>query len=946
MYPRSGPSTTMQSSQFDFSVNDVCDRLEKEFSHIQGQCQQLRLECEKLSQEKSEFQRQYFLYYEMSYRLSYEMHKQTEITKRLISLLHQIIPFLTPEQQQQAIPALERAKQVTMNDLNSNVFFICSAIQQQFHAQATAAALAAASAAQQHQSPPTSGNSVGGPTTPSGTPHLQLPGLLPPGVSAANLAGLPPGLLSYTSVLSGLANQYGNNMTSTGSSATTPTMTPSSAGLKEEKESGNSSYSPSSRQNNNSLQHDKTGRTVTRSPLCTQNSSNNHHSKSSTNKHRSSSSSSASNLSKHHGSHQTHHQSHIDSRIQERQERQQQHADISDSERSETGDLVIDTSVGQQRSTSSHSEQASAKTHNHHLNHSSSNNNHHDNNNKEGKSHANGGLLLLNGVKTEALDDNTTPTNLGSSNGNGTNSSSRNRRDRSPMSDRDSQRSTPSLKRERTTPVSKAVTPTTTASQAQMMQAASLMPSALAGRIGVPPGTFGFPGAFPSSAQEAQALAAAAAFGLTPNALHHSGPMMNSPFGPTPFHAFSPADVAAAQALMAHQHGLLQSSHQQQQAAAAAAAVAAAQRSAGGGGGGNHLMNQAYSFFTTVDPNGNQITTPITMSPETALGGTNIPNSARELATLLHGEVVCAVTISEPSKRIYTGGKGCVKVWDLKQTGAVRQPLCHFKCLNDDSYIRFCKLLSDDCTLVVGGEANIISICDLSFAQSSTPNNNSSPTSQSQTSIQSPRIKGELKLNAPACYALAIGPQDSKLCYCCCSDGTIAIYDIHNQELIKQFQGHTDGTSCIDICPDGKKMWTGGLDNTVRCWDITSGKQQEIYDFQSQIFTLGYCPSGDWLAVGMESSQVELININKKQDKYTLNLHESCVLSLKFSNQGKWFISAGKDNFIHACKTPQGFLLFQSKESSSVLCCDISADDRYILTGSGDKKATLYEVMY
>lgn len=38
--------------------------------------------------------------------------------------------------------------------------------------------------------------------------------------------------------------------------------------------------------------------------------------------------------------------------------------------------------------------------------------------------------------------------------------------------------------------------------------------------------------------------------------------------------------------------------------------------------------------------------------------------------------------------------------------------------------------------------------------------------------------------------------------------------------------------------------------------------------------------------------------------------------------------------------------LFQSKESSSVLSCDISADDKYIVTGSGDKKATVYEVIY
>lgn len=40
------------------------------------------------------------------------------------------------------------------------------------------------------------------------------------------------------------------------------------------------------------------------------------------------------------------------------------------------------------------------------------------------------------------------------------------------------------------------------------------------------------------------------------------------------------------------------------------------------------------------------------------------------------------------------------------------------------------------------------------------------------------------------------------------------------------------------------------------------------------------------------------------------------------------------------------FCVLQSKESSSVLCCDISTDDKYIVTGSGDKKATLYEVIF
>lgn len=29
-----------------------------------------------------------------------------------------------------------------------------------------------------------------------------------------------------------------------------------------------------------------------------------------------------------------------------------------------------------------------------------------------------------------------------------------------------------------------------------------------------------------------------------------------------------------------------------------------------------------------------------------------------------------------------------------------------------------------------------------------------------------------------------------------------------------------------------------------------------------------------------------------------------------------------------------------------MLSCDISTDDKYIVTGSGDKKATVYEIVY
>lgn len=97
---------------------------------------------------------------------------------------------------------------------------------------------------------------------------------------------------------------------------------------------------------------------------------------------------------------------------------------------------------------------------------------------------------------------------------------------------------------------------------------------------------------------------------------------------------------------------------------------------------------------------------------------------------------------------------------------------CPFPLQNRDNYIRSCKLLPDGRTLIVGGEASTLTIWDLA-----------SPT---------PRIKAELTSSAPACYALAISP-DAKVCFSCCSDGNIAVWDLHNQTLVRLGTGGSGG---------------------------------------------------------------------------------------------------------------------------------------------------------
>uniref|UniRef100_A0A8C0HUC3 TLE family member 3, transcriptional corepressor n=1 Tax=Balaenoptera musculus TaxID=9771 RepID=A0A8C0HUC3_BALMU len=713
MYPQGRHPAPHQPGQpgFKFTVAESCDRIKDEFQFLQAQYHSLKVEYDKLANEKTEMQRHYVMYYEMSYGLNIEMHKQTEIAKRLNTILAQIMPFLSQEHQQQVAQAVERAKQVTMTELNAIIG------QQQLQAQ--------------HLSHATHGPPVQLPPHPSG---LQPPGIPPVTGSSSGLLAL--GALGSQAHLSVKDEKNHHELDH-----------------RERESSTNNSVSPSE-----SLRASE----------------------------------------KHRGS--------ADYSMEAKKRKAEEKDSLSryDSDGDKSDDLVVDVS------------------------------------NENDKS------------STPGLKSNTpTPRNDAPTPGTSTTPGLRSMPGKPPGMD--------PIASALRTPIS--ITSSYAAPFAMMshheMNGSLTSPSAYAGLHNIPP------------QMSAAAAAAAAAYGRSPMVGFDPHPPMRA--------TGLPSSLASIP-------------------------------------GGK----PAYSFHVSAD--GQMQPVPF---PHDALAGPGIPRHARQINTLSHGEVVCAVTISNPTRHVYTGGKGCVKIWDISQPGS-KSPISQLDCLNRDNYIRSCKLLPDGRTLIVGGEASTLTIWDLA-----------SPT---------PRIKAELTSSAPACYALAISP-DAKVCFSCCSDGNIAVWDLHNQTLVRQFQGHTDGASCIDISHDGTKLWTGGLDNTVRSWDLREGRQLQQHDFTSQIFSLGYCPTGEWLAVGMESSNVEVLH-HTKPDKYQLHLHESCVLSLKFAYCGKWFVSTGKDNLLNAWRTPYGASIFQSKESSSVLSCDISADDKYIVTGSGDKKATVYEVIY
>lgn len=129
--------------------------------------------------------------------------------------------------------------------------------------------------------------------------------------------------------------------------------------------------------------------------------------------------------------------------------------------------------------------------------------------------------------------------------------------------------------------------------------------------------------------------------------------------------------------------------------------------------------------------------------------------------------------------------------------------------------------------------------------------------------------------------------------------------------LVKTFTGHADSVTCCCLTPDGQKLITGSLDKTVRVWDIEQGCQHISYPFPAQVFSLGVCALEPIIAVGLENSVVDVRYLSNFDLNQQLGLHESCVLGLKYSPNGSWFVTSGKDHKWVAWKSLTCETLFQ-----------------------------------
>ena len=86
---------------------------------------------------------------------------------------------------------------------------------------------------------------------------------------------------------------------------------------------------------------------------------------------------------------------------------------------------------------------------------------------------------------------------------------------------------------------------------------------------------------------------------------------------------------------------------------------------------------------------------------------------------------------------------------------------------------------------------------------------------------------------------------DGKTLAAAASDNSVRLFDVASGKEIRQFQGHEKPAKSLAFSPDGKILASASSDTTVRLWDTAGGKEiRKLEVGQGNVLSVAFSPDG------------------------------------------------------------------------------------------------------
>jgi hypothetical protein len=161
-------------------------------------------------------------------------------------------------------------------------------------------------------------------------------------------------------------------------------------------------------------------------------------------------------------------------------------------------------------------------------------------------------------------------------------------------------------------------------------------------------------------------------------------------------------------------------------------------------------------------------------------------------------------------------------------------------------------------------------------------------------------------------------------------DNTLKLWDMDTGKEIRSFTGHQGWVRSCAVVPGGRAMVSASYDRTLKLWDIHSGKEIRTFTgHKSPVVACTVTPDGRAMVSASEDQTLKLWDIQSGKEIRTFTGHKSPVVACSVAPDGRAMVSASYDQTlklwdIHSGKEIRTF----TGHKDYVTACVVAPDGR------------------
>lgn len=164
--------------------------------------------------------------------------------------------------------------------------------------------------------------------------------------------------------------------------------------------------------------------------------------------------------------------------------------------------------------------------------------------------------------------------------------------------------------------------------------------------------------------------------------------------------------------------------------------------------------------------------------------------------------------------------------------------------------------------------------------------------------LQASQLQFTLSGHTDSVTDVAFSPDGTRLATTS-MDNTVKVWDTQTGQVLSTFADHSRGVQAVAFSPDGARLATGGDDGFIIVWNVESGSRLGVFkDDNGAIQGLAFSPDNVHLAAAYDDFTVRIWNTTTRRSLYRLFGHEGPLTDVAFSPDGVYFATSAEDGRI------------------------------------------------